>query len=213
MSILGAAAGLEIGNPLPAIVEGLFGRLFGWVKDAWHWLATRSPMELLCLALTAIALVEHFQIAAERRHRERAEQHDAATSRALGQEQRAHAAERARYRAAQAQAKALNEAEIARTVAARHASDERTIHALRDNIGSLRDLSARGQLRPWLAAAQGATGGAEADACVAAPCRAIDPTWLCLSPSDVLRAAENEERQDRLIDAIEGQAAVDPNKP
>jgi hypothetical protein len=34
---------------------------------------------------------------------------------------------------------------------------------------------------------------------------------MCLSPADRLRAAENEERHDELIDWVEQQSKVDPN--
>lgn len=119
--------------------------------------------------------------------------------------------DQATYAGAQVIAEAKNKAEIEHIVATRKQSDEKVTHALQGNIGTLRDLAATGRLRPQIAAAQRPASSAKASPSVEAPCRVIDPTWLCLSSDDVLRAAENEERHDRLIDAAEGQAAVVPN--
>jgi hypothetical protein len=46
-----------------------------------------------------------------------------------------------------------------------------------------------------------------------APCRAIDPAWLCLSPEDRLSAAESEERHDELIDWVIAQSKSIRTRP
>ena len=125
----------------------------------------------------------------------------------------ARAKDAANFKKAEAKAKALNDAQIARIIEQRNASDERVVHEARENIIIYRDLSARGQLRPSFTADQGRAGSAKTSLGVEAPCRAIDPAWVCVAPEIVLRSAENEERHDRLIDAVEGQAAIDPNAP
>jgi hypothetical protein len=118
----------------------------------------------------------------------------------------ARAADRAAYLQAQKDAAAKNQADIQRTeqrqkeisdarVSDLNARLERIARELRDNP-----------------AAKGSAGSAKLPETGATPCRAFDPAWLCLSPDDRLRAAQNEERHDQLITWEEQQMKVDPNK-
>ena len=119
----------------------------------------------------------------------------------------------ASYRDAQVKAKALNDAQIAAITAKRQHIDERTTHALSDNLAALRGLSAGGKLRPGGATDQGAAHSTAPGTIGQGATGTAGPPGLCLSSSKLLLAAENEERHDRLIDWAEGQGAVDPNAP
>ena len=57
----------------------------------------------------------------------------------------------------------------------------------------------RSELRKAPSAAPGSPQGPGTGEAGSAPCRATDPAWMCLSPEERLRAAENEERHDQLI--------------
>lgn len=192
------AAGL-LGNPIPLLLGGV-RRLWG----ALGAIAAKINAQGWVGLVVAVLLWAHF--GGEARHwRKVSKRQETLLAVANGSVDNLR---RASYEAAD-----LNRKQIDHIEAARKASDERIVHARNEDIGSLRDLAARGRLRPGAAADQSAAASAKAGAGMEPPCRAIDPTWLCVAPEIILRSAENEANHDRLIDAVESQAAIDPNKP
>jgi hypothetical protein len=117
-------------------------------------------------------------------------------------------ADRKSYADAQAAAAAKNRAQVADIKQAQQEITNATVSRLTARLELIRS-----QMRPRGATPSGAAGSAPAGDPGPTPCRTIDPTWLCLSPSDRLRAAESEERHDELIDWNIAQSKVDPNAP
>jgi hypothetical protein len=117
------------------------------------------------------------------------------------------AQDKANYENAQRSAKALNDAQIQRV----KAQQEQITHEVTSNLNA-RLESIRGELQREAEAARRAAGRPPAGVSSDAPCRAVDPAWMCLSPQEHVRAAENEERHDQLIDWNLKQSAIDPNK-
>ena len=110
--------------------------------------------------------------------------------------------DRKAYEGAQAQAKAKNEAEVARI--------EKEQEAITDEVS--RDLTSRlERLRSELRAkaAQGSAGRSEASPDGKAPSGIVEAPRVCLTSDQLLRAAENEERHDQLITWIEKQLGVE----
>jgi hypothetical protein len=112
-------------------------------------------------------------------------------------------ADRQAYADAQAAAAAKNEAQVAHIKQAQQEITDATVSRLNSRLELI-----RGELRK--PAPQGAPGSAATGDPGAAPCRATDPAWLCVAPEDRLRAAENEERHDELIDWTILQSKVKP---
>jgi hypothetical protein len=99
------------------------------------------------------------------------------------------------------EAKRLNEQQIQRIE-----RDQEKVNETR-----LADLTARlERLRSELRskAAQGSSGGPKASPDGKAPANPDGEAGLCLAPSELLRAAENEERHDQLIRWVEEQLRV-----
>jgi hypothetical protein len=104
-------------------------------------------------------------------------------------------------RAAAKEAERLNDQQVDRIVA-----DQEKVNGTR-----LADLTARlERLRSELRskAAQGSSGGPKASPDGKAPANPDGEAGLCLAPSELLRAAENEERHDQLIQWVEDQLKV-----
>jgi hypothetical protein len=177
---------------------GLFALARHGLGALWTWLSHRSFWQLVSLALAGLALLLLFQRNDAR--------HDAAKwQKQYTAEHTARLTDRATYQKAQADAKARNQADIQKTeqrqkeisdarVSDLNARLERIARELRDNP-----------------AAKGSAGRAPLPKTGDTPCRAYDPAWLCLSPADRLRAAQNEERHDQLITWNQQQVKVDPN--
>lgn len=166
----------------------------------YRWLCHRSFWQLVSIGLLCIILVQHFTLVTVRHERDSWQKQYAA-------EHEARAADRRAYVKAQAEAAVKNQADIQRTeqrqkeisdarVSDLNARLERIARELRDNPS-----------------AKGSAGRAPISETGTAPCRAVDPAWLCLSPADRLLAAQNEERHDQLITWVIDQSKVDPNKP
>jgi hypothetical protein len=177
---------------VPAIVKQIASSVWGWLTHASFW-------QLVSLGLAGLSLILLFQRNDAR--------HDAmAWKKQYSAEHNGRVADRNAYQRAQAEAHAKNLADIQRTeqrqkeisdarVADLNSRLERITRELRDNPS-----------------AKGSAGRTPIPETGPAPCRAFDPTWLCLSPDDRLLAAQNEERHDQLIDWVIGQSNLNPNK-
>jgi hypothetical protein len=163
------------------------------------WLSKRSLAEIGCIILCLVCVVSvlranHWKAVASNRQAQ------------LVKCQAARKSDRDAYTKAQSEAQAKNQADIQRTEQRqKEISDARVndLHSRLERIArELRDNPS----------AKGSAGRSAVPETGDAPCRANDPAWLCLSPADRLRAAQNEERQDQLITWNEEQLKVDPNK-
>jgi hypothetical protein len=170
------------------------------VQGIVQWLSRRSLAEIGCIILCIICGVLLIAHKADQRHIAKVEKQLHACTK--GRE-----ADRAAYRQAQQEASVQNQKQVA-TVTAEH---DRINHAQVSTLNQRLQLIADELRRER--AAQGAAGGPATGPDVAAPCRAADPAWMCLSPEERLSAAQNEERHDELIDLVLKHSAVDPNKP
>jgi len=106
--------------------------------------------------------------------------------------------ERAAYVAAQEEAARRNKAEVERI----EADQRRVTHEVES------DLTARLERLRRELRAQAAPGSASGAGAAQAPTAGAGPDEaprVCLAPDELLRAAENEERHDRLIDWVERQ--------
>jgi hypothetical protein len=121
--------------------------------------------------------------------------------------QNVRAADRTNYIKAQKDAQALNDAQIARVKQRQQEITDATITHLDQRL----ELIRRGLPKSGTPTTPNTTGSPKTGDTSQGPCRAFDPAWLCLSPEERLRAAENEERHDELIDWVEQQSALDPN--
>jgi hypothetical protein len=115
--------------------------------------------------------------------------------------------DRISYEQAQRDAKITNQNQISRTAQKQQEITDATVSSLQHRLELIRS-----ELRKASAAHQGSSGSAAAGEASATPCRANDPAWMCVSPEERLRAAENEERHDQLIDWNLKQSKIDPNK-
>lgn len=109
--------------------------------------------------------------------------------------------DRATYEQAQKDAAALNDRQIAQRLQQQKATNDAQVSTLARRLELIRS-----ELRKAPATAEGAANGAQASPGVESPCRVTDPAWMCLSPEERLRAAENEERHDELIDLVINQS-------
>jgi hypothetical protein len=118
------------------------------------------------------------------------------------------AQDRANHEAAAREAERLNKATIARIKSDQQEISDEVTSDLNSRLERIRrELRPPSQANPGRPPEPG-TGGAGS-----APCRADDPAWLCVAPEERLRAAENEERHDQLINWVDRQSRVDPNAP
>jgi hypothetical protein len=165
------------------------------------WLSKRSLAEIGCIALVIACLVLLVANRAEERHS--AKLQSQLTLCSQGRE-----ADRLAYRKAQNDAAAKNKAHVADVEAQqKRISDERE-KSLNDHLARLADeLRARGP------AAQGHPNGAGSPPVPKPASGTPEAPSLCLSSEQLLRAAQDEERHDQLIQWVEQQMKVDPNKP
>jgi hypothetical protein len=168
--------------------------LLGWLKHA-------TFLQVACVALAIALAVDHGALLVS--HHE-----TASWKKQFNAEHGARKADQDAYRKAQADAQALNQAQVSKAKLHQQEISNAIVARLNDDIARLRrELSQGGASAPQshpVRPAAGNPGGPSA----ATPGEA----GLCLSPEELLRAAENEERHDRLIDWVEEQSKLDPNK-
>jgi hypothetical protein len=122
-------------------------------------------------------------------------------------EHTARLADRAAYERAQKQADAQNKADIQRTEQRQKEISDATVANLNTRIAELRRVLAQPR------AAQSHPGEPNLSTVPDAAQPASGEAGVCLTPEQLLRAAENEERHDQLIHWIEQQLTINPNKP
>jgi hypothetical protein len=157
------------------------------------WLSKRSMAELACIALALVCLVQFVALKAEKRH-------SAKLQAQVEKCTKARATDKAAYEQAQKDASAKNIAHVEQI--------QRKQEAITNEVKS--DLNSRlERIRRELhdhPALKGSAGGTDLPKSGPAPCRAVSAAWLCVSPEERLRAAENEERHDQLINWVERQS-------
>jgi hypothetical protein len=169
-------------------------RLF--LGSALKKLGSLNLWQLLCIALALFGAVQTLRLSIEKRHAHKVEAQ-------LGKEIAAHKRDIDSYRQAQADAAAANKAQVAAIRQKQQEITDATVSRLNSRLELI-----RGELRK--PAAQGSANSPGASDSGSAPCRAFDPAWLCVAPEERLRAAENEERHDELIDWTIQQSKVKP---
>ena len=169
------------------------------LSGALKRLASLNVWQLLCIALALFGAVQTIRVKAEQRRAHKVEQR-------LSKSEAARKADRDAYTKAQAAAALANKAQVVRVKKQQQEITDATVSRLNSRLELI-----RGELRK--PASQGVSGSAGAGDPGQTPCRTTSAAWLCLSPEDRLRAAENEERHDELIDWALKQSAVDPNAP
>jgi len=177
-------------------VKALLG---GWLKKLLVVLSHLTFWQIVSLALACFSVVQHFTLADARHDRD-------AWRRQFDAEHSGRLADRQAYAKAQADAKAANLAHVTDVEAQqKRISDERLKDA-NDRLARLADeLRARGP------AAQGSSGRTSPPKVPGSASGTPQTPGLCLSPEQLLRAAQDEERHDQLITWIEQQMKVDPN--
>lgn len=156
-----------------------------------------SPLfKYIAGGLAFVTLLLALGLAMERRH-------SAKLKAQLDRTVEARAADRRAYESAQALAAERNRATVARV----EAQQERISADVESNLNARLERLRR-ELRQAPPAASGSAGGAGVSANGEAPGGVAPEARMCLAPADVLRAAENEERHDRLIDWVERQLQV-----
>jgi hypothetical protein len=123
---------------------------------------------------------------------------------ALTHEKDGRRADRATYERAQAEAALKNKAQVQRIQTEQERINEEVSRDLHSRLERLRH-----ELRQKAPAAGGSSQGPGAGADGKAAGGADGAAGLCLAPSELLRAAENEERHDQLIQWIERQLKVE----
>ena len=172
--------------------------LLAILKRIGAWLGSLNLWQLLCIGLALFAGIQTMRVWAEQRHSAKVESQ-------LTKCNSARRADRLAYERAQADAQAINQHQIQRTKQKQEAITDEVRTDLNSRLERLRR-----ELRS--PAPQSAPKGPGAGQASPAPGGASPKAGLCLSPSELLRAAENEERHDQLITWIERQSQVDPNK-
>lgn len=174
--------------------------------SAFAFLSKLSPMQLALIVVTVLGLGFHI---ADQRHIRRVEAHDAATSRALGKERDAHAADIARWKAASEAATKLNKATIARVEMEQATINKESTDAYQVQLADLRARFER--MRHGAASNQRPANG---DRASPVPDRApgVDGEAVPRDQPDLGYTAEVELQLNALIDWTRKQAAVDPNK-
>lgn len=168
----------------------------GDLKVAFTWLRGLSWSQLLCLALAGLCLLFYAQRNDARSDADRWEKQ-------FRSERTARIADRMRYRQAQAAAAARNQAEVDRI----EADQERISNEVESNLRARLERLRR-ELQPRPAAPQGVAGVAGLPASGAPAGGTDEAPGVCLTPGELLRGAENEERYDQLISWIERQLGV-----
>ena len=164
--------------------------LLGGAKSLFAWLRTLQWSQLLCLALAGLCLLFWLQ------------RNDARSD--FAREHKARMADRQAYERAQREAADKNRAQVAKV----EQEQERITDEVQSDLGA-RLERLRGELRAK--AAQGAARRSDPPKGGATTEGADGEAGVCLTPDQLLRGAENEERHDQLINWVERQAGVDTN--
>ena len=171
------------------------------VQGIVQWLSRRSLAEIGCIVLGIACLVLFVANGAEKRHSVKLQTQ--LTKCSQGRD-----ADRLAYRKAQADAAAKNKAHVADVEAKQKRITDETVASLNDRLSRL-----TGELRAHGPAAQSHPNGAGSPALPKPASGTSETPGLCLSSEQLLRAAQDEERHDQLIDWVEQQMKVDPNAP
>jgi hypothetical protein len=168
---------------------------------ALSFLGKLNGYQIAIIALALFAGIQTLRVSAEKRH-------SAKVERQLGKCTAARKADQDAYRKAQADAQALNQAQVSKAKLHQQEISNAIVARLNDDIARLRrELSQGGASAPQSHPVRPGSSNPGGPS-TATPGEA----GLCLSPEELLRAAENEERHDRLIDWVEEQSKLDPNK-
>ena len=182
---------------------------WGFVKhglgSAFAFLSKLTAMQIALIVVTALGVVFHI---ADQRHIRRVEAHDAATSRALGKERSAHAADIARWKAASEAATKLNTATLARVAAEQSTINKESTDAYQIQLADLRARFER--MRHGPASDKRPADGAGASP-VPDPAPEVDGEAVPRDQPDLLYTAEVELQLNALVDWVRKQSAVDPN--
>jgi hypothetical protein len=167
------------------------------IGKLWAWLCHRSFWQLACMGLAAFALVQHFQLAGERRHSSKLQAQ-------LTKEHAGRLADRSAYESAQREAQAKNKAEVSRI----EAEQEKITNEVSDNLNARLERLRRELRSAPNPAAPGSSQGTGASPDGNATGGTDEAPRVCLTPDQLLRGAENEERHDQLITWVEKQLGV-----
>ena len=184
--------------PFLLLAKLAFGRVFAFLSKL-------SMMQLALIAVTVIGIGFHI---ADQRHIRRVERHDLATSRALGKEQVAHAADIARWKAASEAASAKNKAQLLHVATEQAKISEESLHDYQTDLADIRARYER--MRHGATSNQRPSNGDRASPVpVAAPGAAGEA--VPRPRPDLEYTAEVELQLNALIAWNRKQAAVDPN--
>ena len=184
--------------PFLLLAKLAFGRVFAFLSKL-------SLMQLALIAVTVIGIGFHI---ADQRHIRRVEAHDAATSRALGKERIAHAADIARWKAASEAATKLNKATLARVAAEQTAINKESTDEYQVRLADLRSRFDRVR-RPAPSNQRPANGDRASPVPVTAP--SVAGEAVPGPGPDLEYTAEVELQLNALISWVQKQSAVDPN--
>jgi hypothetical protein len=187
-----------LAHPLVGFALGNLKRDLGLL---WKWLCHRSFWQLACIALALFGAVQTIRVKAEQRHSAKVETQLSKCTAGRKSDQDA-------YRKAQADAQTMNHADVARDERRKQELSNETVSRLNADIAELRRSLSKG----GAAAPQSHPGKPDLSSGDQPASGAPGETGLCLSPEELLRAAENEERHDRLIDYVEGLSKINPNE-
>ena len=181
---------------------------WGFIKhglgSAFAFLSKLSPMQLALIVVTVLGVGFHI---ADQRHIRRVEAHDAATSRALGKERDAHAADIARWKAASEAATALNKRGIERVVTEQKGITDAVSSDYESRLADLRARWVRDRKAPINQ--RPANGDRASPVPDSAP--GVNGEAVPFPEHDLLTAAETELQLNALISWVQRQTGVDPN--
>jgi len=159
----------------------------------WDFAKRLNLSQIALVGVVALALMFRVQLGLERRH-------SGHLTVRVNELTALRATDRASYVKAQADAADKNRAEV-KAIEQRQEAITNDVQAnLTDRLERLRR-----ELRQGTAAPQGSTSSAGASPNGKSGAGTPQATGLCLEADQLLRAAENEERHDRLIDWVEQQ--------
>lgn len=184
---------------MTALFLSMFGIGKAVLTAVLTWLSKRSLAEIGCIVLGLACLVLFVAHRSEQRHAAKLETQ-------LSKCTEGRKADRDAYAKAQSDAAAKNKAHVADVEAQQKRISDARLKDANDRLSRL-----AGELRARGPAAQGAANGAGSPT-VPNPASGADAApGLCLSPDQLLRAAQDEERHSQLIQWIEEQLKIDPN--
>ena len=155
----------------------------------WRWISY-GILALACAAFLAL-----WQYEQERSAKFEAQAEKCATARA---------ADRRAYESAQREAAARNKAHVARV----EAEQEKITNDITSSLSARLERLRRELRQQGTSAPQSSAGGTGTSSDGEPRTGADEEAGVCASPEKFLRAAENEERHDRLIDWVERQLQI-----